>query len=120
MDKKTKKNLKEVEEEISCYQPKKRIADAMRKLVHMGFSFSGHGCGFGGEDFGMSFHTTKITYYYVSICDEGRKVSVIFTFDDGHYIHTLATGTIGKVLSFVEKTINGGALDTVAKTTSKK
>ena len=99
-----KRRMKEIEQDVEWYKPKKRIANAMRELGQLGFRATGHGCGLCGEDFGLSFDVTKESYYYVNLCDEGRKVIATFTFDNGDFnSKLLAEGTIGKVLAVVRK-----------------
>lgn len=45
--------LKELKEEIEHYCPPANIAKAMLKFGKLGLEFSGHGSGFGGEDFNL-------------------------------------------------------------------
>lgn len=91
-----KNNISVIKNEITWYEPKKRIADAMLKLGKLGFEFSGHGCGFGCEDFSLSNDK-----YHVNLCDEGRKVIVTLSDDD----KTICEGSIGQVMKRIEKLI---------------
>jgi hypothetical protein len=54
------KRQKEIESEIECYKPKAVICKIMRDLGKLGFSFSGHGGGFGGEDFNFIKRSTYV------------------------------------------------------------
>lgn len=47
--------MAEIREEISWYKPPRRVRDALLALGEMGFEFSGHGAGGGGEDFSMTY-----------------------------------------------------------------
>ena len=102
--KKIAKLLLTIEREIEWYKICKPIAEAMRILGHHGFDFSGHGCGFGGEDFNLI--NEKIDRY-VNFCDRGKTcvvtISTCKSLDkDGYPIH-LFEGTICKALKFLEK-----------------
>lgn len=70
-----KKRLKSIEFEISCYDPKPSISAAMLKAGELGFSFSGHGCGFGSEFFGLILYYDD-GHYYLDFQDYGNKVVV--------------------------------------------
>lgn len=50
---------------IKAYKPPKQIADAMLELDRLKFKFSGHGCGWHGEDF---FLTREFGDEDVSVC----------------------------------------------------
>ena len=63
------KAQKEIEHEIEFYNPRPKIAKGMRELGEMGFEFSGHGTGIGGEDFGLVKDP-----FYVNLCNTGTKV----------------------------------------------
>lgn len=93
-------NLQEIEHEINHYEPKKRIADAMRELGELGFEFSGHGWGFGGEDFGLIKHREKNqdNYIYVNFCDFGSKIKA--TLDD-YKINKRYEGTVDQIMKRV-------------------
>ena len=91
-----KQRIKEIKDEIEWYNPKKRIVDAMLELGEIGFEFSGHGCGFGGEDFNL--FNKKL---YVNLCDRGNKV-VASVYDNSDDMDTLLEGTIGAALKFVK------------------
>jgi len=80
--------IKEIKHEIEWYEPKKRIADAMLELGNIGFKFSGHGAGFGEEDFSLCTNKT-----YVNFCDRGRKV-VVSIYKNDEDMDTLYEGTI--------------------------
>jgi hypothetical protein len=72
--------IKEIKQEIKWYAPKKRIADTMLELGELGFKFSGHGCGFGREDFGLihpNYH-----HLYVSLSDIGSHIEVMVDYID--------------------------------------
>jgi hypothetical protein len=98
--KKRTKKLVDIEREIEWYKIRKPIADAMRILGHNGFEFSGHGCGFGGEDFGL---INKKTDRYVNFCDKGKSCEVMVnTCNIDNPIETLFTGTIGEALKFLK------------------
>ncbi len=104
ISKKRTKQLLLIEKEIEWYHVRKSIADAMRKFVDLGFEFSGHGCGFGGEDFSLS---NKKKDAYVNFCDKGKTcVVTISTYnslnEDGYPIE-LFKGTICKAIEFAEK-----------------
>lgn len=78
MDKrKLTKSQLEIEHEIDWYETSKDISKIMRRLGKLGFKFSGHGTGFGGEDFnfikrlGRQNPKRKLTVY-VNISDRGR------------------------------------------------
>jgi hypothetical protein len=99
---KLSRKLKEIEEEIEGYKVRKPIADAMRRCGELGFEFSGHGCGFGGEDFNL---INKKKNMYVNFCDRGRTCEVsVYTCNhkDDESEHLLCEGTIGKAMKFVE------------------
>lgn len=98
-----KQKLKEIESEIEGYNPKKVIAKGMRKLGELGFEFSGHGCGGGGEDFGLIKcnigEPGEDDYLYVNFCDIGRRVVVSVSNNE----ECLFEGNVGQVLLFVKK-----------------
>jgi len=102
--KKTKsQRMKNIEQEIIWYRIRKPIAEAMRKCGQLGFEVSGHGCGFGGEDFSL---LNKRKDLYVNFCDRGNSCKVTVstcdtTNDDGYPIE-LISGTIGKAMKFIE------------------
>jgi hypothetical protein len=110
----SKKSLKEIREEIEWYNPKKQIADAMLELGELGFEFNGHGCGLGGEDFGLIFNYAEERYFYFSLTDLGNKV--IVEISDNFYdenIHPedeqskdIFKGSVKKGLDFIKKRIN--------------
>ena len=91
-----RERIKEIKSEIEGYQPKKRIADAMLELGEIGFEFSGHGCGFGGEDF--SLFTKDL---YVNLCDQGQKIVVSISNNDEE-MEDLFIGTIGQAMRFIQ------------------
>lgn len=68
-----KKNIKDIEFEISCYDPKPSIAKAMLYAGELGFEFSGHGSALGSDDFGLVKNYDG-GYYYFGIYDYGDKV----------------------------------------------
>ena len=70
-----KKRLESIQEEINWYNPKPSIATAMLKAGELGFSFSGHGCGFGSECFGLILYYDD-GFYYLDFQDHGNKVVV--------------------------------------------
>jgi len=76
----------------------------MRKLGSMGFSASGHGVGFGAEDFNMINEDKDL---YLNFCDKGRSCKVNInsckTYDKDGYTISLFEGTIGKAIKFIEK-----------------
>lgn len=98
------KRMKEIKQEIEWYNIRKPIADAMIKLGELGFEFSGHGCGCGGEDFGL---INEKQDRYVNFCDRGNSCEVMVntaaTYDEDGCPVTLFKGTIGKALKFIEK-----------------
>lgn len=98
------KNIKEIKREIEWYNIRKPIADAMIKLGNLGFEFSGHGCGCGGEDFGL---INEKKDRYVNFCDRGNSCEVTVnttgTLDEDSLPITLFKGTIGKALNFIKK-----------------
>lgn len=96
--KKRTKQLVDIEREIQWYNVRKPIADAMIILGHKGFEFSGHGCGFGGEDFGL---INEKTDRYVNFCDKGKSCEVMVN-TCNFPPKTLFTGTIGKALKFLK------------------
>lgn len=97
-----KKRKKEIEEEISWYEPPKSIANAMIKLVDCGFEFSGHGFGGGVEGFSLIKDI-----YYISIDDYGNKktCTIIKNIEDDDS-EIIFEGTIGKMLKYVQKFIS--------------
>jgi hypothetical protein len=93
-----KKNIKEIQEEIDHYRPKKSIANAMLELGELGFKFSGHGYGYRQEDFGLF----KDKYYF-SISDQGNRVVASVTEEnENDLIIALFNGTVGKALKFIK------------------
>jgi len=96
MTMKKKARIKEIEQEIEWYEVKKSIADAMLKLGEVGFEFSGHGCGLGGEDFNL---VTKDLY--VNFCDMGKKVKVSITNNDED-MDEVFSGTVKGALKYLE------------------
>ena len=105
MGKMTKKQrLKEIKDEIELYGIRKPIAEAMLRFGEVGFEFSGHGFGMGGEDFGLVMSPQKETYsYYVNFCDKGRSCVVEINLDDEGMEEptTLFEGTIGRSIIFL-------------------
>lgn len=89
--------MKEIKEEIKWYGVKKRIADAMLELGEIGFEFSGHGCGGGGEDF--SLFSKKL---HVNFCDQGRKVDVWVSNNDDD-METVFKGTIHGAMKYIRE-----------------
>jgi hypothetical protein len=61
----TKNSITETEATIAWYKPPMKIRHAMRKLAKAGFSDSGHGAGFGVEDWSMIYHFSDDKYIYV-------------------------------------------------------
>lgn len=103
-----RQRLKEIKDEIGFYGIRKTIAEAMLKFGEVGFEFSGHGFGMGGEDFGLILHPKKNlpnSSYYVNFCSKGRSCQVQITRDDEdcNEIKTLFKGTVGKSLKFLEE-----------------
>ena len=97
--KQIRKNIKELKDEIQQYGIKKSIADAMITLTEKyGFEFSGHGCGFGGEDFSVT--TEEL---HVNFCDCGRKVEVTIYKNDTEECEKLYKGAIGGAIKYVKK-----------------
>ena len=95
-----RQRIKEIKEEIGYYKPKKQIVNAMLQLGELGFEFSGHGCGSGGEDFNLIHCDNNL---YVNFCDLGRiVVATVYVEDDCKEIFK---GTIGKTLKFISKQI---------------
>ena len=100
-----------VQEEIDWYKPKKAIVDGMLMLERWGFEFSGHGCGFGGEDFGMIFEYQADSdgpegYFYFNFCDEGNKVVATITDNpEGEPDDVLYVGTVGRGLKLIRKRV---------------
>lgn len=98
----TKKQIMaEIESEISGYDMKKSVANAMRKLGELGFRFSGHGSGYGVEHFGL----IKGQFYF-SIEDSIDGTKGVITWDTGSDedgIEVIFTGTLRKALNFVKK-----------------
>lgn len=92
---KLSKNQREIEQEIEWYKPKRSIANFLRKLSADGFSFAGHGVGFGAEHFGLSRRD-----WYVGIEDYGAKVEVEISRPDED--EKVFTGTIGKATKFLK------------------
>lgn len=95
--------LKSIEHDITWYQIRKPIADAMRKCGELGFSISGHGCGFGGEDFSL---INKRKDMYINFCDKSNSCEVTIntcnsTNEEGYPIE-LFKGTIKKAIDFIE------------------
>jgi hypothetical protein len=91
--------IKEMKSEIEWYDVNKRIANAMLELAEIGFEFSGHGCGGGGEDFSI-FKDGKL---HVNFCDKGRnRVDVIVSKDDDD-MDVVFKGTIGGALKYIKK-----------------
>lgn len=101
--KKRTKELVAIEKEIEWYNIRKPIAEAMRTLGHHGFDFSGHGCGFGGEDFNL---INEKTDRYVNFCDRGKSCVVTISttsLDKDGWPMKLFEGTICKAIKFLEK-----------------
>lgn len=94
--------MKSIKDEINWYGIRKTVADAMLELGEIGFESSGHGCGFGGEDFSL-YKETKNYQLYVNFCDKGRScvasIEVYNKKDDTDYFYE---GTIGKVLTKIK------------------
>lgn len=72
------RRIADIKEEIKWYGVKRKIANVMLRLGNMGFEFSGHGAGMGGEDFGLTMDLSKSKYMHVSISDMGRKGTSYF------------------------------------------
>ena len=94
--------LDDMEVEIFHYNIRKPIKDAMWELGHMGFKFSGHGCGCGGEDFNVVNESKNL---YVNFCDRGRSCEVCITTCNDECPTELFKGTINKALDFIKKKI---------------
>lgn len=69
----TKNLITETEATIAWYKPPMKIRHAMRKLAKAGFSDSGHGAGFGVEDWSMIYHFNNDEYIYVSLSYNTKK-----------------------------------------------
>lgn len=78
----SKKKIREMEYEINHYKPPKAIANAMRKLAEHGYGFSGHGTGFGEEDFGVTKQFGKDHYIYVALSTDGKKSRASYSLND--------------------------------------
>lgn len=72
-----------IEDEIEWYQPLSATRRIMRDLGKMGFEFSGHGAGCGGEDFGLTYELSKDSYLYAEVSEMGRKVKTSLTLWNG-------------------------------------
>ena len=99
-----RQRMKTIRDEIKWYEPKKRIADAMLALGELGFEFSGHGVGLGGEDLGLWYD--KLSLYF-NFCDRGNKVVASITdntnLDSETEPQELFEGTIGQAMKFITK-----------------
>jgi hypothetical protein len=83
MDKrKLTKAQKEIEHEIEWYECSKDVTKIMRRLGKWGFEFSGHGAGFGGEDFSLIKYLSKGLEVYVNISDRGKFPKCYANIDD--------------------------------------
>lgn len=69
----TKNSITETKATIAWYKPPMKIRNAMRKLAKAGFSDSGHGAGFGVEDWSMSYNFNSDEYIYVSLSYNKKK-----------------------------------------------
>lgn len=65
---------REIEDEIQWYEPKARTRRLMRSLGKLGFQFSGHGAGLGGEDFGLIYTLSKTSYLHAEISETPRGI----------------------------------------------
>jgi len=95
---------KDIEQEIEWYEPRWPIAKAMRELGEIGFEFSGHGVGFGGEDFNLS----RESDYYVNFCDKGKGNGIVATVypypDDDVEDEVLFSGSANQAVLFIKDT----------------
>jgi hypothetical protein len=88
------KKIKDIEREIEWYKIRKPVAKGMIELGKMGFEVSGHGCGFGGEDFGL--FSKKFS---VNLCDT-RRSCVVSVYKMDHH-KPIFEGTISKAINFI-------------------
>lgn len=97
-----KKRVAEIESEINGYDCSPSIASAMRTLGELGFSFSGHGVGGGGEDFNL-----VKDHFYFNLCDRGRKkvASIYNNSDEDFEDSCIFEGTIKSALKYIVKCI---------------
>lgn len=81
------KRMAEIRQEISWYKPQRRVRETLLKLGDWGFMFSGHGVGFGGEDFSMIYTSVGTgEYLYVGVTDHGNgKIRYSASHDDKNY-----------------------------------
>ena len=92
------KRLKGIRDEIKWYEPKKRIADAMLALGELGFAFSGHGVGYGQEDFGL-----VCGEWYFNFSDNGKKIVASVNNGADDVADVEFQGTIGQAMKFITK-----------------
>lgn len=97
MKMKKKRRIQEIKLEIKWYGIRNNIAKAMLELGKLGFQFSGHGSGFGGEDFNL-FNKTL----YVNFCDRRKKGVVTTVTTNDESCELLFEGTIGKAMKFIQ------------------
>jgi hypothetical protein len=94
--------MRQIEQEIKQYNVRKPIAEAIRRLSKIGFKFSGHGSGFGQEDFNVINYELDL---YVNFCDTGRKciVNISQVTED----FRLFSGTISEATKFIAANVAG-------------
>lgn len=101
MQKLTKKQrLKIIKENIEWYKVGSPVAKAMIHFGELGFSFCGHGCGFGGEDFGLIRKDL-----YVNFCIRGTTCVVSINTspqEDDSEVATLFEGSIREATKFMK------------------
>lgn len=94
--KKIAKAIKEMEREIAWYGPPKEVASLMMKLAKLGFYPSGHGCGFGDEDWSLHLSKPEISCWLY----RANKTCHIFLEDtDPRYVPRT------KLVSFIKSII---------------
>lgn len=81
-----KRNLtkaqKGIEHEIEWYETSRNVSKLMRRLGRLGFEFSGHGTGFGGEDFSFIKKLSKNVEVYINISDRKRSIKCSANIND--------------------------------------
>jgi|LakMenEpi03Aug12_release.lakeMendotaPanAssembly.Ray.scaffolds.fasta_scaffold04876_49 hypothetical protein len=90
----TKQRIQNIKREIEWYGVRKTIAEAMVECGKLGFEFSGHGAGFGGEDFNLVDNKKNL---YINFCDKGRSCEVMICENE----IAVFIGTIGKAMKFL-------------------
>ena len=74
------------------------VGAKVKACKEIGFESTGHGCGFGGEDFSLS--TKKLS---INICDTGKEVIATVMTNDTEDPEELYEGKIQGALKFIKQ-----------------